>query len=152
MPKSGSTFVSDAISQIAGFRRAVLYPASDRREQELDEYCLRQVDRFDYVAQCHVRYSEWTAQMCRQYRITPIVLVRSLLDVIVSLRDHLRNQSPVWPMFFAQPSHARLDDASLELMIARLATSFSLLLAAAAPDALMVSYEALIRDPAAAIE
>ena len=150
MPKSGSTFLCDVISQAPGFRRAQLYPSTDRREQELDEFCLQQVDRFDYVAQCHVRYSEWTADMCRSYRLKPVVLVRSLLDVIVSLRDHVRKQSPVWPMFFAEPFHADLDDAQLELMLARLATPWYVNFYMSwrrAPGAMMISYEQLIHHP-----
>ncbi len=152
MPKSGSTFLSDVISQLPGFRRALLYPSSDRREQELDEFCLREVNRHDYVAQSHTRYSEWTADMCRAYNLTPIVLVRSLLDVIVSLRDHVRTQSHVWPMFFAEPPHAHQDEARLELMIAKLATPWYLNFYMSwrrAPRALMVSYEEMLRDPVA---
>lgn len=154
MPKSGSTFLSDVISQLPGFRRAVLYPSSDRREQELDEFCLREVNKYDYVAQSHSRYSEWTAQMCNAYHLTPIVLVRSLLDVIVSLRDHVRKQSPVWPMFFADRPHADLDDATLELMLARLATPWYVNFYMGwrrAPGALMISYEELIREPVGVI-
>ena len=150
MPKSGSTFLSDIISQMSGFRRALLYPASDRREQELDEFCLTQVNKLDYIAQSHTRYSEWTADMCRSYDLKPIVLVRSLLDVIVSLRDHLRKQSHVWPMFFAEPPHAELDDERLELMIARLAAPWYINFYMSwrkAPGAMMVSYEEMIRDP-----
>jgi uncharacterized membrane protein YkvA (DUF1232 family) len=150
MPKSGSTFLSDVISQLPGFQRAVLYPSSDRREQELDEFCLRQVNKFDYVAQSHSRYSEWTADMCRAYDLKPIILVRSLLDVVVSLRDHVRKQSHIWPMFFAEPPHASLDDATLELMLARLATPWYVNFYMGwrqAPDTLMVSYEELIREP-----
>jgi len=150
MPKSGSTFLSDVISQLPGFQRALLYPASDRREQELDEYCLREVDAHDYVAQSHCRHSEWTDEMRRTYGLKPVVLVRSLLDVIVSLRDHVRKQSPIWPMFYAEPAHADLDDARLELMLARLATPWYVNFYMGwrqARGALMVSYEQLIRAP-----
>src|SRR5579872_1434315 len=121
MPKSGSTFLTDVIAELPGLRRVSLAPTSDRREQEIDEYCLQQVDRLGFVAQHHVRYSDWTAEMCRDYGLAPVVLVRSLLDVIVSLRDHMRRESTVWPMFFVEPRHAALDDARMDAMIARLA-------------------------------
>ena len=90
MPKSGSTFLADVISQCPGFRRAILTPSAGRREQEIDEQLLRKHGKVSYVAQHHVRNSEWTSEMCRTYGVTPIVLVRSLQDVVVSLRDHMR--------------------------------------------------------------
>src|SRR5262249_25059956 len=116
-----STFLADVIAELPGFRRATLMPAFGRREQELDETCLRAFDRFAYVAQNHVRYSDWTGQLCADYGLTPIVLVRSLLDAVVSLRDHLRRESSVVPSLVAEPHHAAMSDAQLERMIARLA-------------------------------
>jgi Protein of unknown function (DUF1232)/Sulfotransferase domain len=150
MPKSGSTFLTDVIAALPGFRRAVLVPAYGRREQELDEFCLRQFDRFDFVAQNHVHFSDWTAEMCGDYGLAPIVLVRSLLDVIVSLRDHLRNDGPVSPIYFVEPHHAALDDAQLELMIARLALPWYINFYMSwrqAPDAMMIQYEDLTAHP-----
>jgi uncharacterized membrane protein YkvA (DUF1232 family) len=154
MPKSGSTFLTDVIAELPGFRRAELTPVYGRREQELDEFCLRQVDRFDFVAQNHVRHSEWTAMMCRDYGLTPVVLVRGLLDVVVSLRDHIRKESHVWPIFFAGPEHAQVEDARLELMIARLALPWYMNFYMSwreAPETLMVAYEDLVEAPAPVI-
>ena len=101
MPKSGSTFLSDVIGQCPGFRRAILTPSAGRREQEIDEQLLRKLGKVSYVAQHHVRNSEWTSEMCNAYGVAPIVLVRSLQDVVVSLRDHMRRESAVFPQFFA---------------------------------------------------
>jgi uncharacterized membrane protein YkvA (DUF1232 family) len=154
MPKSGSTFLTNVIAELPGFRRAELTPVYGRREQELDEFCLQQVDRSDFVAQNHVRNSEWTAMMCRDYGLTPVVLVRSLLDVIVSLRDHIRKESHVWPIFFAGARHAQMDDAGLELMIARLALPWYMNFYMGwreAPDALVIAYEDLAEAPAPVI-
>ncbi len=151
MPKSGSSFLRDVISELPGFRRALLIPTSERREQELDEFCLQQVNNLDYVAQNHVRYSSWTAEMCREYDLRPVVLVRGLLDVIVSLRDHMRSEGPVWHNFFAEAHHVELDDAELELMIARLALPWYINFYMGwrqAPGTLMIRYEDLIAAPA----
>jgi hypothetical protein len=151
MPKSGSTFLSDVIAELPGFRRAYLMPAHGRREQELDEFCLQQADPFNFVAQNHVRYSEWTAEMCADYGLTPIVLVRSLLDVIVSLRDHVRNESTILPVLFVEPHHVALDDAKLEAMLARLALPWYINFYMGwrrAPGAHIVNYEDLISAPA----
>jgi uncharacterized membrane protein YkvA (DUF1232 family) len=150
MPKSGSTFLSNVIAELPGFRRADLVPDFDRREQELDEFCLRGADPFAYVAQHHVRYSQWTHDLCRDYGLTPIVLVRDLLDVVVSLRDHLRRESAAQPQFFAEAHHAAMDDARLEAMIVRLALPWYLNFYMSwrrAPGALVVRYEDLTADP-----
>jgi uncharacterized membrane protein YkvA (DUF1232 family) len=152
MPKSGSTFLSEMIAQLPGFRRVDLVPAYERREHELDEFCLQQFDRFNFVAQHHVRYSSWTAGMCRDYGLAPIVVVRSLLDVVVSLRDQVRNQNHKWPIFFAEPHHGTLDDAELEAMIARLALPWYLNFYMGwrrAPDTMMVDYADLTGAPVA---
>jgi len=152
MPKSGSTFLTNIIAALPGFRRAELVPDFGHREQELDEPCLRGADRFAYVAQNHVRNSQWTADMCRQYGLTKVVLVRSLLDVVVSIRDHLRRESAVFPIFFAEAHHAAMDDARLEEMIVRLALPWYLNFYMGwrrAPDALLVEYEELAERPAA---
>ena len=155
MPKSGSTFLSDVIGQCSGFRRAILTPSAGRREQEIDEQLLRKLDKVGYVAQHHVRNSEWTSEMCRTYGLTPIVLVRSLQDVVVSLRDHMRRESAVFPQFFAEARHAELDDSALEAMLARLALPWYLNFYMSwreTPGALMVNYEDLIASPTEVIQ
>jgi hypothetical protein len=154
MAKSGSTFLSDIIAELPGFRRAMLVPAHGRRGQELDEVCLQAFDHDNYVAQNHVPYSDHTADLCGDYGLAPVVLVRDLLDVVVSLRDHLRRQGPVSPIFFAGPGHAALDDERLAMMLVRLALPWYLnfyMTWRDAPDAMLVTYEALAAAPGAAV-
>lgn len=113
-----------------------------------------EVNDLNYVAQHHVRASDWTLDMCRDYRLTPIVLIRNLLDVVVSLRDHVRKEGHVSPMFFIEPHHLALEDAHLELMIARLAVPWYLnfyLSWRRAPDTLAIRYENLVRTPVAVV-
>ncbi len=152
MPKSGSTYLSDLICALPDFTRANFAPSPmGRREQELDEASLRQIRRRNVVGQLHVRNSEWTQKMRRDHRLKPVVLVRSLPDAVVSLRDHIRRESPTWPIFYADDYHAGLDDATLEDMIVRLAAPWYVNFYMgwrSAPDALLISYEELIADPA----
>lgn len=150
MPKSGSTFLADVIAALPGFQRAPLVPVAGRREQELDETCLRKADPLRYVAQVHVRNNDWTQDMRRDYGLTTVVLVRSLFDIVVSLRDHLRRESPSWPAFFAEAHHGRLDDAALERMIVRLALPWYVNFYMGwrrAPDVLMVDYRQVAETP-----
>jgi hypothetical protein len=150
MPKSGSTFLVDVIKALPGFSQVILVPSFGRREHELDPPRLSQVNRLNYVAKHHVRRSDWTEDMRQTFGLKPVVLVRSLFDVIISYRDHVRRESTASPMAFLEPRHAALDDAALEEMIARLAIPWYLNFYMGwrqAPEIWMISYEELIASP-----
>jgi hypothetical protein len=93
MPKSGSTYLSTILSNLKGFTQTDLTRAGGRREQELDILELMHNDDKNYVAQHHVKLSRGTQSLIDQFDLKPIVLVRNLHDVIVSFRDHFRNES-----------------------------------------------------------
>ncbi len=121
MPKSASTFISSAIAFAADLKFVNLIPSYGRREQELCEICLAQNAELDYVAQQHIKHSSWTEELCRDHDISIIVLIRSLFDVVVSIRDHVHRESPVNPIFYIDKQHLSRDPAELEHMIAMLA-------------------------------
>lgn len=151
MPKSGSTFLSDLISALPDFKRVRFSPTpAGGREHELDEGCLREAGSGSYVGQVHIRYSDWTEKMRCEFQLKPVVLVRSLPDAVISLRDHLRREGGKGPLFYADASHHALDDDTLEDMIVRLAAPWYVnfyMTWRTAPDALMISYEELISAP-----
>ena len=121
MPKSASTFITSAIANAVGLNLINLIPSYGRREQELCEICLAQNAELDYVAQHHIKHSTWTEELCRDYDVSIIVLIRSLFDVVVSIRDHVHRESPVSPVFYLDKQHLGRDRAELEHMIAMLA-------------------------------
>ena len=151
MPKSGSTFLSDLISALPDFKRAKFSASpSDGRQHELDEASLKAAGRGNFVGQVHVLYNTWTAKMCKDYRLKPVVLVRSLPDVIVSQRDHIRREGGVGPLFRADPNLTATDDATVEEMIVRFQASWYVNFYMSwrdAPGTLMISYEELTADP-----
>jgi Sulfotransferase domain len=155
MPKSGSTYLATVLSKYEGFRAVNLVPAFQRREQELCEILLARYNhRGSYVAQHHIRNSEWTQQLIRQFRLSPVVLVRNLADVVVSLRDHIRREA-LSPMAFFTESHIASVDADLEETIVRLAIPWYLNFYASwreSSGALFVSYEDLIQNSEATIK
>jgi hypothetical protein len=121
MAKSGSSFLADVICALPEFTRANLVPsAGGGQVHELDEGCLKQARRRNFISQVHIRHSDWTAKMCRQYQLKTVVLVRSLPDVVVSLRDYIRRIGTTGSLFYAEAHHLALDDAALEAMIVRL--------------------------------
>jgi len=156
MPKSASTFLSNVIAEVTGFRKVALVPDFGRREQEFCEMRLAEYDDLDYVAQQHIRNSRYTASLCAAHGISPLVLIRSLFDVVVSLRDHSRRESAIGlPSFYLDETHVGLDDRSLEEMIAKLAIPWYIgfyLSWRNASDTKLVQYEDLVANPAEMVE
>lgn len=121
MPKSASSFLTSAIGALPGMSQCTISYAKGRREQDIDLARLAQRAHLPFVAQHHVRYSVPTARLLDAFGVTTVVLVRDLFDVVASLRDHVRRDTPVTPVAYLTPRHATLPDAELELAIADLA-------------------------------
>lgn len=120
MPKSASTFLATALSEVKGLRRCRLIPHGGGREQELCPTRLSRYNHCSYIAQQHTRYSAWTQQLITQYRMTPVVLVRDLADCVASIRDQYRREPQgVGPTAFFLPGHVNLSDAEIEDAIVR---------------------------------
>lgn len=121
MPKSASTFLATSIASLEGFRRYRLIPDYGAREQELCEIRLSRYNRKTYIAQHHLRYSEWTGNLIEQYGLTPVVIVRDLADTAISLRDHFRREPEgQGPTARLLPHHKDLPDDVLDEAIVRL--------------------------------
>jgi hypothetical protein len=98
--------------------RVDLVRAYGHREQELDVLELARHDLKSYTAQHHVRYSDATDELIKQFRLTPVVLTRNIFDVVVSVRDHLRNESYVGSMAWMTADLVKLPDPEVEEIIA----------------------------------
>lgn len=90
-PKSGSTWLSEIISQLPDYHRVKLVPMFGSREQELTFERLLLFHGINYVAQHHCRFSEATERCLNAFSILPVVLVRNIFDCVVSVKDHLDN-------------------------------------------------------------
>ena len=88
LPKSGSTYLSNALSALPGFERVNLTFGFGRREQELCIFTCAAMHGIDYVAQHHVSYSQSTDDILKSFGIFPVILMRNLYDCVVSARDH----------------------------------------------------------------
>jgi hypothetical protein len=156
MPKSASTSLTNAIAAHPGFRKIALAAAYGDREQELCQIRLSRYNhRGHYVAQQHLRNSGFTQHLIRQYRISPVVLVRDLPDVVLSLRDHLHRESLESPVTIFTQAHLQQAPADLEETIVRLAMPWYLAFYVGwrrDPAAHFVGYEDLVKHPQSAIE
>ena len=86
-PKSGSTWLSETLSRLPGYRRVDLVPDYDHREQELAFERLIIFHPFDYVTQHHCRFSRATERYMEIFSIKPIILVRNIFDCVVSIKE-----------------------------------------------------------------
>lgn len=109
----------------------------------------------DFVAQHHVRYSKPTEKIIRRYQLKPVVLIRSLYDTTMSLRDHIRRDGVNFPMAYFAESDRSKSDAELEQMIAHLAVPWYLNFYMSWRDVegtLLVNYHDVRADPVAVVD
>ena len=121
MPRTGSTFLTSALAEITGFKRLRLNHSLGRSEQELYLPKLLDGSRFGSVTQQHFRATQANLQLLRDFDIRPIVLVRNIFDVTISIRDYmLAEKCSTWPTFYCDEEfwdlpEARQYDAIIDL-------------------------------------
>jgi hypothetical protein len=97
MPRTGSTFLTNALSEVTGF------PLVDLRFtfawSEVELYMPRMVDAYAYgtVSQEHVRATQANLNLMHDLGIRPVILVRDLADITVSVREYLIDAPYTWP-------------------------------------------------------
>ncbi|KZD12211.1 hypothetical protein AUP43_05240 [Oceanibaculum pacificum] len=171
MPKSGSTYLSALIARLPGMRKAILVPGFDRREQELSEkrldeeaykeglmrYLWRTGQLSDpqrpvgYVSQMHLRNSLPTRMLIERHDLRVVVQIRNIFDIMVSIRDHLLNESLISSGAYATEEMKGWPDDRLFGFIADMVMPwyFNFYLGwLEYPDRLTISYEALLKDRA----
>lgn len=155
MPKSGSTYLTTILGALPEMQILYLVPGYDRREQELDISMLRAANGLNYVAQHHVRCSQPTLTLLRHFSITPIVQVRSIFDIVVSIRDHFRTEGLEASMAYVARGMEQWPDERLDLFIARMMVPwyFNFYVSwLTCDEAIRVRYEELIREPASIVK
>jgi len=120
LPKSGSTYISNIVSTYPNFIRTDLVVNYGHSEQEIDSNQAVRYRNINYVAQHHIRYSKNTDFYIKNYGMIPIVLTRNFFDTIISIKEHIKAESMVWPMAMVNNYIIKLDDKDLELALAEL--------------------------------
>lgn len=150
MPKSGSTYLSNAIGRLPGIHKTSLVTHYGRTEQDLDAWRALRKSRYSYICQHHVRYHEKTAEILTSFSIWPIVLVRDIHDCVISLRDHVRRESVDNAMAFIDERHLDMSDDELETLIVQMAIPWYINFYVSwhqCPNAYWVTYQELVADP-----
>lgn len=116
-PKSASTFISEVVGEVNGFRKVPLHRRYGRVEQDIDQLWAMRFLLKNTITQQHVKYNEQTRMAISLYNLTPVVLVRNIFDIIVSMRDHIRKESFLGPSGWVDKGHLELSDNELDSFI-----------------------------------
>lgn len=165
LPKSGSSYLYEGLGAFGGYGLGSLAPSYGLREDEIEVARLRQYPRGNWVFKHHVRPSDQTRLLQDRYGVQVIVQVRNLLDVLVSMHDHIDQYLhdpgmawptvPVdptrWPAMTAEQRYRLLSEYVspwLVSFVVRWAWEIRMNLEQDRPDAvLLVRYKNLMADP-----
>jgi hypothetical protein len=91
-PKSGSTFLANTLSKVTGLRGFRLCAAYSTNEHDLYLPALCLMNRYGCVSQLHMKGTFHNAALMRIFGIKPIILVRRIEDIVVSLQHDLKRK------------------------------------------------------------
>ena len=162
-PKSGSTFLSGTLSILTGFKYFRLCSAYSTNEHDLYLPALCMMNPYGCVSQLHMKGTFHNAAIMKTFGIKPIVLVRKIYDVVVSLKHDLRQKeqmsgygtglngySFLWQDTCTKSlSDEKLIDAIIDLAIpwyVNFYASWHRLCERGAVEAIWITYEELISE------
>jgi hypothetical protein len=162
-PKSGSIFLTKTLKRVTGLREFRLCAAYSTNEHDLYLPALCLMSRYGCVSHLHMKGTFHNAALMRTFGIRPIILVRRIEDIVVSLQHDLKRKAegPTigtgqkgYSFLWQDPSTKDLSDERLTDLIIDLAVpwyvnfyvSWYRLCEQGAVDALWVTYEQLIAD------
>jgi len=90
-PKSASTFLRNVVAEISGYATEEVSVATSNDEQDIYLPALIDVAFTPTSSRMHMRAKQSNVEIMQNCGLKPIVLVRNLFDVTISLRDHCRN-------------------------------------------------------------
>jgi hypothetical protein len=92
-PKTGSTFLVNTLIQITRLRGFRLCSAYSTNEHDLYLPALCLMNPYGCVSQLHMKGTFHNAALMRSFGIKPIILVRNIEDIVVSLQHDLKGKA-----------------------------------------------------------
>jgi hypothetical protein len=92
-PKAGSTYLVNTLMQLTGLRGFRLSAAYSTNEHDLYLPALCLMNSSGCVTQLHMKGTFHNAALMRTFGIKPIILVRRIEDIVVSLQHDLRQKA-----------------------------------------------------------
>ena len=167
-PKSGSTFLANTLRVVTGLRNFRLCAAYSTNEHDLYLPALCLMSRYGCVSQLHMKGTFHNAVLMRTFGIRPVILVRRIEDIVVSLERDLKAKAErptvgtgqegysfVWQdQCTRKLSHQRRLDMIIDLALpwfVNFYVSWYRLCEQSAVDALWVTYEEMVADTEATV-
>jgi len=91
-PRSGSTFLSNVLSQVTRLNYFRLCSGYGTNEHDLYLPALCLMNDTGCVSQMHMKGTYHNASLLNLFSIKPVILVRNIFDIIVSLHQDLRKK------------------------------------------------------------
>lgn len=167
-PKSGSTFLANTLRAVTRLRNFRLCAAYSTNEHDLYLPALCLMSGYGCVSQLHMKGTFHNAVLMRTFGIRPVILVRRIDDIVVSLQHDLRRKAQrptvgsgqegysfVWQDACTRElSDARRLDFIIDLAVpwfVNFYVSWYRLCQQGAVEALWVTYEEMQADPKATV-
>ena len=104
-PKSGSTYLTTLLSAITGFQRKMAIQFGGHNEQDIFEPALRYLCLRNSVTQQHVKGTDNNVRLLKKYNIKPVILVRNIFDVVLSIHDHIEREDHRGPVGYVHKEY-----------------------------------------------
>ena len=140
------------VGSLKGFRKVPLHRVYGRVEQDIDHLWAMRFLTSNTITQQHVKYNENTQLSMQLFGLKPLVLVRNIFDVVISVRDHIRNESYIGPIAWIDDKHHSMDDERLESFITDMVVPWYISFYVSwknCDSARFIRYEELLADPRA---
>ena len=116
LPKSASTFLTNLLVNLTGYRDMFTVYAAGQSEHEIYMPTLREFGHVDTVTQQHCRASDANVHLMQAFDIRPVVLVRNIFDAVMSLLDFY-NQGAFETSYFRADWQALDRETKVDLLI-----------------------------------
>ena len=156
-PKSGTTYLHRLILKCTGFVDYLLDHCSEDQQQCLVQQWAPLFLSQNTVSQIHAFATAPNLRMIQKLGIRPVVMVRNLFDVLVSLRDHILNEDHVIPVAQIPIEFREWSEQDQLWFLVKVATPWYLnsfvswQRASRQLNVLWMTYEQLIADPQKAV-
>lgn len=159
MPRSGSTYFVNTLSQLTHLPYFRLSSAFGTNEQDLYLPALC-INTQGCVAQMHMKGTYHNVKLLKMFHIRPIILVRNIFDTIISLTNDLRKKQQHihsktgeigYSFLWNDTSIEKLDENEFLDFVIDFATPWYVTFYVSwynlNPNAMWVTYEELMKDP-----
>lgn len=157
MPKSGSTFLKETLCGLTGWPDTFLSYAYLQNEQEIYLPYLQRAASSNTVTQQHCRATGPNTQILQAFGIRPVILVRRLDDIVLSLSDFYDGGATVntfyrdvWPTLDQSGKYDLIIDHVMP-WYASFYASWERVARLKKLDCLFVTYEEMIADKPAMV-